>query len=106
MDYGKIISLIITAISNSGAIADLIKAIVASLGQLLGLLGVKQPNTDVAWVQRALKKLGFDPGPLDGKLGPLTQKAIVAYQTARSLDVDGWLGPETMTKLQGEAGEV
>jgi hypothetical protein len=43
----------------------------------------------VLGVQRRLRALGFDPGPLDGKMGPRTRKAIVAYQRARGLSADG-----------------
>lgn len=46
-------------------------------------------------VQKRLKALGFDPGPIDGKTGPRTLRAIKAFQLAEGLGVDGKVGPIT-----------
>lgn len=46
-------------------------------------------------IQVALKKLGFDPGPIDGIPGRKTMKAIKAFQSANRLLPDGILGPKT-----------
>ncbi|MEQ9181052.1 MAG: peptidoglycan-binding domain-containing protein [Nitratireductor sp.] len=43
----------------------------------------------VARVQAGLTKLGYDPGPIDGKPGPRTSSAIQAYQRDNDLLVDG-----------------
>ncbi len=44
----------------------------------------------LVWLtQRALKKLKYDPGPLDGNLGPRTVSAIKSYQRDYNLTVDG-----------------
>lgn len=51
-------------------------------------------------IQRALDKLGFPPGPLDGYPGPKTRAAVVAFQTQASLQVDGIVGPKTRGALQ------
>lgn len=40
----------------------------------------------VAEIQRALARLGFDPGPIDGIAGSRTRAAVKAYQTARGLE--------------------
>jgi Putative peptidoglycan binding domain len=37
------------------------------------------PTHDVTWLQTELKNLGFDPGPIDGILGPMTTRAMIAY---------------------------
>ena len=50
-------------------------------------------------VQKALKAKGFDPGPLDGKMGPKTKSAIVNFQKANGLAADGIVGPKTSAKL-------
>ncbi len=40
-------------------------------------------------IQQALKQKGFDPGPLDGAMGPLTRQAIEAFEAAHGLKADG-----------------
>ena len=50
-------------------------------------------------VQLALKEAGFYSGNVDGKTGPLTQKAIEDFQKAKGLKVDGKVGPMTWTEL-------
>lgn len=50
-------------------------------------------------IQQKLLSLGFDPGPLDGIMGPKTEAAIIAFQTANNLAVDGVLGPQTAAAL-------
>ena len=52
----------------------------------------------VRTVQAALRKAGFDPGPIDNILGPLTKAALVRYQKANSLPV-GNLDIETLDAL-------
>ncbi len=42
----------------------------------------------VAGTQSGLKELGYDPGPIDGILGPRTRAAIRAYQKDHRLAVD------------------
>ncbi len=50
-------------------------------------------------IQRRLKALGFDPGPLDGIRGRLTIAAVRAFQRADGLVVDGIAGPKTQAAL-------
>lgn len=68
---------------------------------------------DFDGVQDALTKLGFDPGAVDGKDGPNTQKAVRAFQAHASIGIDGIVGPNTRQALvdalaagsaEGEAG--
>jgi hypothetical protein len=44
---------------------------------------------DVRRGQRLLAELGFDPGPIDGIMGPRTRAAIEAFQAAQSIEVTG-----------------
>lgn len=45
--------------------------------------------TNTLGIQCALAYFGFDPGPTDGALGPLTTAAIVRYQTASGMEGTG-----------------
>jgi uncharacterized protein (TIGR02594 family) len=54
-------------------------------------------------VQARLKQLGFDPGALDGVLGPRTRVAVIRFQTVRGLTPDGIVGPLTRSALFGAA---
>lgn len=63
-------------------------------GTQLGALSTEILNT-----QKALLARGFDPGPLDGKMGPKTKSAIMAFQRAAGLKVDGIVGPLTTAAL-------
>jgi|GEM_PF-3074001 len=40
---------------------------------------------DIVALQQALKDAGYNPGPIDGERGPLTESALAAYQTANDL---------------------
>lgn len=50
-------------------------------------------------VQLALTQAGFDPGPIDGELGPRTDQALRAFQKAQGLEPDGIVGVKTWTAL-------
>src|SRR5918992_374244 len=64
--------------------------------------GYSDPNTapKVRELQRALRKLGWQPGPVDGLFGPLTEAAVVRVQRAAGLAPDGILGPRTARALE------
>lgn len=51
-------------------------------------------------LQQALLGLGFNPGPLDGIYGAKTWAAVVAFQKAHGLTVDGIVGPITRKAIQ------
>jgi len=53
----------------------------------------------VRMLQRRLALAGDRPGPLDGRFGPLTEAAVIRFQTARGLPVDGIVGPLTAGAL-------
>ncbi len=58
------------------------------------------PDRGVTGTQARLKNLGFDPGPIDGILGPKTTNAIRAFQAKNPpLAVDGICGPKTWANL-------
>ncbi|MBF0493911.1 MAG: peptidoglycan-binding protein [Candidatus Omnitrophica bacterium] len=51
-------------------------------------------------VQQALKNAGYYDGPVDGKIGKGTRKAIKAFQKASGLTADGVVGKKTWSKLR------
>ena len=55
--------------------------------------------TSALEIQRALVARGYDPGPVDGVLGPRTRAAVRAFQAASGLVVDGIVGPRTWAVL-------
>lgn len=50
-------------------------------------------------IQIALKNAGYYNGKIDGKIGPLTKKAISEFQAANNLEVDGKVGRKTWAIL-------
>jgi peptidoglycan hydrolase-like protein with peptidoglycan-binding domain len=46
-------------------------------------------------VQERLQDMGFEPGPIDGQLGPQTSEALQRYQASRGLDTTGDLDEAT-----------
>jgi peptidoglycan hydrolase-like protein with peptidoglycan-binding domain len=49
--------------------------------------------------QRALRDLGYDPGPIDGIFGPRTRAALEKYQTSEKLPATGVLDGPTLERL-------
>jgi hypothetical protein len=58
----------------------------------------------VTGIQKGLKFLGYDPGPITGVMNPATQAAISKFQKAAGLKVDGDPGPETQKALLTNLG--
>ncbi|MDH7794138.1 MULTISPECIES: peptidoglycan-binding protein [unclassified Beijerinckia] len=58
---------------------------------------------NVEAIQRALVRAGFEPGLIDGKLGPKTIAAIKAFQKAHALLVDGIAAQITQAALSAYA---
>jgi len=53
----------------------------------------------VKQIQIALKNAGYNPGPIDGKMGEQTRQAIKAFQKANGLVPDGRVGKKTWSIL-------
>jgi peptidoglycan hydrolase-like protein with peptidoglycan-binding domain len=49
--------------------------------------------------QRELKRSGYDPGPVDGKIGPSTRSALQRFQEAHGLPITREFDIPTLTKL-------
>jgi soluble lytic murein transglycosylase-like protein len=54
----------------------------------------------VAALQVGLRAHGFDPGPVDGVRGPMTTKALIAFQRARGVRATGLVGRGTRRALR------
>jgi peptidoglycan hydrolase-like protein with peptidoglycan-binding domain len=46
-------------------------------------------NQEIQQMQERLKAAGFDPGPIDGKLGPQTKSALEKYRSSHKLSRSG-----------------
>jgi hyperosmotically inducible protein len=62
-------------------------------------VGASGSHPQVMAFQQALKDKGFDPGPIDGTVGPKTTAAVRAYQKAEHLTMTGEMNPDTAAKL-------
>jgi peptidoglycan hydrolase-like protein with peptidoglycan-binding domain len=51
-------------------------------------------------VQTRLKKLGYDVGEIDGKIGESARAALRAYQQASGEVPDGYPTPELLARLR------
>jgi len=79
----------------------------ASVGQVLGAeafnfssdLKSGAQGADVTELQNRLTQEGFYSGPISGFFGPLTAKAVKAYQKKFGLSLTGTVGPLTRAQL-------
>lgn len=56
-------------------------------------------------LQADLRRLGYDPGPVDGVFGPATEAAVRALQAANGLRVDGMIWPRTIMAIWRGLGD-
>ena len=72
---------------------------VAALALLAPAGASAMPQYQVAGLQVALYRFGHYKGPIDGIAGPMTNRAIVAFQRERKLTPDGKAGKQTRVAL-------
>ena len=65
----------------------------------MGVLKIGSSGAEVAALQTALARHGFDPGGADGNFGPGTESAVKAFQSQAGLAADGVVGPQTAAAL-------
>jgi len=56
-------------------------------------------GSEVVQLQNQLAKLRYDVGPVDGRFGPSTRHAVIAFQKVNGLTRDGIVGPKTWAAL-------
>jgi peptidoglycan hydrolase-like protein with peptidoglycan-binding domain len=61
--------------------------------------GTVKSEADVKAAQQALMDKGYNPGPVDGKMGPKTRAALTSYQKAEGMQATGRLDSDTVAKL-------
>ncbi len=57
-------------------------------------------TSDVMELQTSLHDAGYNSGPIDGVYGPITTRAVAAYQSDRNMSGNGKLTAETLRKLR------
>lgn len=93
-----------SALPVTGSVDDATYRALSERSLTLGerLLYLHSPHLrgrDVLQLQKALKSLGFNPGPLDGVFGPATERALREFQASVGIQQDGILGPATLKRL-------
>jgi N-acetylmuramoyl-L-alanine amidase len=66
---------------------------------LVHLPGTLQTGDDVIALQRRLLDLGFKTGRVDGRFGPVTERAVQEFQRNIGIPPDGTCGPATLKAL-------
>lgn len=67
-------------------------------------LGDDNPGA-VTRLQKALARLGFSPGRIDGIFGSNTKAAVVEFQRSKGLETDGIVGKKTAAALNAALAE-
>jgi peptidoglycan hydrolase-like protein with peptidoglycan-binding domain len=63
-------------------------------------IGEVKSHPNIKQIQTALTNAGYNPGPIDGRMGRQTRVAIKAFQKANNLKEDGRVGKETWNLLK------
>jgi len=60
---------------------------------------IKEGDLNVEFIQKILKKAGYNPGSADGEFGAKTKDAVMKFQKAHHLKADAKIGYKTLTAL-------
>ena len=108
----KLIIAAITAVLSAGAYAAAGESATQQRQSQAGQdrsMSQAQSSDMVRTAQQALKEKGFDPGPVDGMMGPRTQQAIKQFQESQAnLKPTGKLDQQTLAALgiEGQASSA
>jgi peptidoglycan hydrolase-like protein with peptidoglycan-binding domain len=102
-------------LTADGVVGPQTQKAVSTVSQMLGSLPALDPEgriirpgyrgQDVRYLQELLTIAGYNPGPIDGVFGPLSQAALSDFQDDYGgLTVDGKLGPNTRSALADYLG--
>jgi peptidoglycan hydrolase-like protein with peptidoglycan-binding domain/DNA invertase Pin-like site-specific DNA recombinase len=96
-----LILLCLPGTSIAGGASDTTPALEAGSGLLQYGAGYGKADgaPPVRVVQRTLRRLGWQPGPVDGLYGPRTRAAVARFQSTARVGVDGIVGPQTRRAL-------
>lgn len=64
------------------------------------VIGEAKSRFTVKQAQIALQNAGYDPGPIDGKMGKKTKAAIIAFQRDNNLNTTGKADNKTWDSLK------
>jgi len=88
-----VVAVAMMMLSTTAALASSSSSNATSLSSAANLvdlpLQMGDTGSDVSTLQGMLKNAGFDPGPIDGAFGRLTERAVVALQEANGLPKTG-----------------
>ncbi len=82
--------------SQERSVGDFSDRSVSAKSDILRVSGVTATQ-----LQKALHRAGYDPGPIDGRVGKKTRSAVKAFQRRQNLKADGIVGERTWSALQG-----
>ncbi|MBT8208876.1 MAG: peptidoglycan-binding protein, partial [Acidimicrobiia bacterium] len=93
--------LVVDGIVGPQTLAAMYQALTSASDLVVPTTALRQGDKgdDVALLQDLLASAGQSPGASDGVFGPLTQQAVIEFQTAADLLVDGIVGQQTWTAL-------
>jgi peptidoglycan hydrolase-like protein with peptidoglycan-binding domain len=74
------------------------QAMLAEISQLGSYAAPDSPGASLASMQRCLRDMGFDPGPIDGIRGPRTEAALMRWAAQRRL-LGGDYTPNQITAM-------
>ncbi|GAB4471307.1 MAG: peptidoglycan-binding protein [Elainellaceae cyanobacterium] len=85
--------------ATASALAQTSNSSASSSTGTSSLLQVGDAGPAVTALQQRLAVAGYYQGTVDGTFGPQTEAAVLAFQQARGLTVDGIAGPATLAAL-------